>query len=331
MPDERRRSSLDERLGSTSSSQEAASRICVLGITRQCNSHCSYCSCWRGPQEDMPAALGLQVIEQASQVGFELIGFSGGEPLLHPNLDRLIEAASSAELWSTVTTNGILLSRARTRALRDAGLRGLVVSLDTLDPVLYRANRGVAIEHTLAGLDAALDERDSLVICVSAVLSADTLPTLHELAEFCLRQRIMLGVTPLHTEHGVIDTGEWAETSPAVIQEAFAALRDSVTRGLEMANTPDYLDALELLVLERQLSPGFTCRSPRDCMSVSPDGVVQVCPEAPPIGDLREHSLSTVWDSAAHRSTIEQATSGTCSGCWYSYRVEIVSIPTNEQ
>lgn len=303
-----------------------ASRICVLGITRQCNSRCTYCSCWRGVQEDMSSALAMRVIEQASLGGFSLIGFSGGEPLLHPELDRLIASAWRGGLWSTLTTNGILLSQTRVRALRDAGLTGLVVSLDTLDPDIYAASRGVSIGPTLAGLDAALEVPNAPILCVSSVLSAPTLPQLHELADFCLQRGVMLGITPLHNGRGVVESDEWSETPATAIHDAFAALRDGMARGLKMANTPGYLDALETLLLERRLPVGFTCRSVRRCMSISPDGVVQVCPEAPPIGDLREQNLDAIWDSLEHRRILKAAASGTCSGCWYSYRVETTLV-----
>ncbi len=89
--------------------------------------------------------------------GIEKIRLTGGEPLLRRDLERLIEMlANLGGLDLTLTTNGSLLAR-KARALRDAGLNRLTVSLDSLDDAVFRAMNDVdfPVAAVLEGIDAA--------------------------------------------------------------------------------------------------------------------------------------------------------------------------------
>lgn len=93
------------------------------------------------------------------QLGVEKVRLTGGEPLLRKNLDRLIaQLAAIDDLRDlTLTTNGSLLAQ-QAKALRDAGLRRLTVSLDALDDPTFRAMNDVdfPVSRVLDGIDAAL-------------------------------------------------------------------------------------------------------------------------------------------------------------------------------
>jgi GTP 3',8-cyclase len=93
------------------------------------------------------------------QLGVEKIRLTGGEPLLRRDLDRLIAQLASIEGLRdlTLTTNGSVLAT-RAQALRDAGLRRLTVSLDSLDDATFRAMNDVdfPVSRVLEGIDAAL-------------------------------------------------------------------------------------------------------------------------------------------------------------------------------
>src|SRR3546814_9780293 len=83
---------------------------------------------------------------------------TGGEPLLRKRLPELVARLAAIDGIEdlALTTNGSLLA-SQARALRDAGLGRLTVSLDAIDPVLFHALSGGrgALAHVLAGIDAA--------------------------------------------------------------------------------------------------------------------------------------------------------------------------------
>ena len=99
--------------------------------SRRCNLRCRHCYSESGPDVDqsLPVDVICGVVEQAAGAGYEVLGVSGGEPLLYTGLLDTLRAGKSREMTTTVTTNGMLLT---TRRLKE--LNGLVdvlaISLD---------------------------------------------------------------------------------------------------------------------------------------------------------------------------------------------------------
>jgi cyclic pyranopterin phosphate synthase len=135
-----------------------------LSVTDRCNLRCSYCI----PHEDvewLPRAevLTFEEIKRfvcvVAELGIRKLRVTGGEPLLRKGLPDLVAMLLAVPGIEDVgmTTNGIGLTRLA-RPLREAGLRRLNVSLDTLDrETFHRLTRRDEIEAVLAGLAAAAD------------------------------------------------------------------------------------------------------------------------------------------------------------------------------
>jgi cyclic pyranopterin phosphate synthase len=137
-----------------------------ISVTDRCNFRCVYCM----PKEvygrdhrflDRRELLTFEEIERLARVfaahGVEKIRLTGGEPLVRRDLEQLVELlAGIPGLDLTLTTNGSLLPQ-KARALADAGLRRVTVSLDSLDDGAFRALNDVdfPVERVLAGIDAA--------------------------------------------------------------------------------------------------------------------------------------------------------------------------------
>jgi cyclic pyranopterin phosphate synthase len=135
-----------------------------ISVTDRCNLRCSYCI----PQEDvewLPRAEVLtfeeitRFVRVVAGLGIRKLRITGGEPLLRKGLADLVAMLVDIPGIEDVgmTTNGIGLTRLA-RPLRNAGLRRLNVSLDTLDrETFHRLTRRDEIEAVLAGLAAAAD------------------------------------------------------------------------------------------------------------------------------------------------------------------------------
>src|SRR6478752_2666056 len=137
-----------------------------ISVTDRCNFRCVYCM----PKEvfgrdyaflDRRELLTFEEIERLAQAfvahGVEKIRITGGEPLVRRDLERLIEQLAAIEgLDLTLTTNGSLLPQ-KAALLRDAGLRRVTVSLDSLDDKTFQAMNDVdfPVERVLEGIDAA--------------------------------------------------------------------------------------------------------------------------------------------------------------------------------
>jgi len=105
--------------------------IIQIHPTRRCNLRCLHCYSSSGPEErdQLPAALLLQAIADARDEGYQVSSFSGGEPILYPELPALLKHARANGMKTTVTSNGMLLDRRRLDAI--AGfVNVLAISLD---------------------------------------------------------------------------------------------------------------------------------------------------------------------------------------------------------
>ncbi|PCC72634.1 cyclic pyranopterin monophosphate synthase subunit MoaA [Nannocystis exedens] len=137
-------------------------RYLRVSLTDRCNYRCTYCM----PEEgiDRIARADLLTLEEVATIvqvfaglGVERVRLTGGEPTVRRGLVELVAALAAIPIDVVLTTNGARLAE-MAAPLRRAGLRGLTVSLDSLDPGRFAAitRRGVLAE-VLAGLDAARD------------------------------------------------------------------------------------------------------------------------------------------------------------------------------
>ena len=102
---------------------------------RRCNIDCGYCNEYDKVSQPVPTDQMLARIDHLAHLGTSVTSFSGGEPLLHPDLDQLIARIRHHGMMAGLITNGYLLSPKRIMALNDAGLDFLQISIDNIEPV----------------------------------------------------------------------------------------------------------------------------------------------------------------------------------------------------
>ncbi len=101
---------------------------------RRCNIDCGYCNEYDKVSKPVPTETMTQRIDHLGSLGTSVVAFSGGEPLLHPDLDGLIRRIRSHGMMAGLITNGYLLSPKRIGALNDAGLDFMQISIDNIEP-----------------------------------------------------------------------------------------------------------------------------------------------------------------------------------------------------
>ena len=138
-----------------------------VSVTDRCNFRCPYCM----PAEvygdryqflPKPQVLAFEEIARLvglfAQLGVNKVRLTGGEPLVRADLDLLVDMLSHIDGVDdlTLTTNGYLLAR-QVQGLKDAGLRRITVSLDSLDEDVFRKmnGRGYGTERVLRGIQRA--------------------------------------------------------------------------------------------------------------------------------------------------------------------------------
>jgi len=102
--------------------------------TRRCNLDCAYCNEYDKVSSPVPLDIMLRRIDRLADLGTTIITLSGGEPMLHPDLDAIIQRIRQRGAIATLITNGLLLTRDRIRSLNLAGLDYLQISIDNVLP-----------------------------------------------------------------------------------------------------------------------------------------------------------------------------------------------------
>ena len=157
------------RIASASASRDRLGRPLRdlrISVTDRCNFRCVYCM----PKEvfgndyqflERKALLSFEEITRLARIfreyGIEKIRLTGGEPLVRRNIEQLIAMlAAIPGLDLTLTTNGSLLQK-KARALKDAGLKRVTVSLDSLDDAVFMRMNDVdfPVTRVLEGIEAA--------------------------------------------------------------------------------------------------------------------------------------------------------------------------------
>ncbi|MCZ2074769.1 MAG: radical SAM protein [Bryobacterales bacterium] len=101
---------------------------------RRCNLSCKYCNEYDNVSKPVPTEIMLGRIDRLAALGTTIITISGGEPLLHPDLDQIITRIRRRGILAGLITNGYLLTAERIRRLNKAGLDHLQISIDNVQP-----------------------------------------------------------------------------------------------------------------------------------------------------------------------------------------------------
>ncbi len=135
-----------------------------LSVTELCNLRCRYCMpeegvCKKRHEEMLTQEETVRAVRAAASLGITKLRVTGGEPLVKPNIVPLCRELAAIEgiRELCITTNGTLLPRLA-QPLREAGVKRLNISLDTLDAEKYRyITRNGSLAEALGGIEAALE------------------------------------------------------------------------------------------------------------------------------------------------------------------------------
>ncbi len=109
-----------------------------ISLTSICNLKCAYCSQYDGDKKLIPVQFYKNLIDVLAELGIEKIRFTGGEPLLNPNIVELVKYAKSKPSVKdiAITTNGVLFDKYLDELI-DSGLTRINLSLDTTSKEIY--------------------------------------------------------------------------------------------------------------------------------------------------------------------------------------------------
>jgi len=130
--------------------------VVVWNVTRRCNLKCVHCyaqATATAPEGELSLNQGLALLDDLKAFGVPVVLFSGGEPLMHPNLLTLVEHAVTSGMRAVISTNGTLIDREMASKLKHFGLSYVGISLDGMEAThdRFRGQTG-AFAAAMAGV-----------------------------------------------------------------------------------------------------------------------------------------------------------------------------------
>ena len=175
--------------------------LCNYYVTYRCNAKCGFCDIWEQPSPMISLEDAERNLDDLRLLGVRMIDFTGGEPLLHRDLDKLLAMARQRGFLTTVTTNGLLYPKRAESLRRNIDL--LHFSIDSSDPDEHDASRGVkCFAHLMKSIETAvsLGESPDLLFTVTNG-NFRHLPAIYE--ELALPNKLVLILNPLFEYHTV--------------------------------------------------------------------------------------------------------------------------------
>lgn len=155
----------------------------IVHIIKNCNSRCRICDCWKYEEPQFLSAEQLRKLwSELCKCGAESVMLSGGEPLIHPELEQIISDVHEAGLAVELNTNGILLDK---YANRIDNVEAIIISIDGFTSADYAQVRGVDKLSTVASnLRLFSKMNPSVLIGARCTLTKLALSSLSECIEF---------------------------------------------------------------------------------------------------------------------------------------------------
>ncbi|MFD2673286.1 putative heme d1 biosynthesis radical SAM protein NirJ2 [Marinicrinis sediminis] len=296
--------------------------IVSWNTTNQCNMFCDHCYREAGVRQDeeLDTQEAKKLLDEIASAGFKIMIFSGGEPLMRPDIVELVAYASEAGLRPVFGTNGTLLTESLARELKEAGAMAMGISLDSLDPVKHNRFRRYhhAYEEAVAGMEA----------CRAANLPFQIHTTVMD-----WNQHEVTGLSDLAVEYGarghhiffLVPTGRAVHLEEESLRaHAYEQLlHDIMDKQLELDIELKPTCAPQFMRVARQ--KGIRVRYTKGCLAgtsyciISPTGNVQACAYLNvSAGNVRHEPFDQIWkESELFHKLRTMEYGGGCGRCEY--------------
>lgn len=312
------------------------SHVISWNITKKCNLRCEHCYIAAGrigkaeARDELSTEECFSVIDQICEVNREaLLILTGGEPLLRKDVFEIASYANERGLWVVVGTNGVLISEALCERIAAAGIKGLSLSLDSLDPATHDLFRGVqgAWDNTVKGSQVL--RRAGLPFIVQTTIGDHNADEILEIA----RMAHKLGARVFNL-YFLVPTGRGAYVSDITPQKYEETLQRLIEMQEEFAGemlvnakcAPHFQRVLyehdpDSPFLKTFAGGAGGCPAGTHYVGIRPNGDVTPCPYLPVYGgNLRETAFRRIWEASEvfTRIRARNGLGGRCGACEFA-------------
>jgi putative heme d1 biosynthesis radical SAM protein NirJ2 len=274
-------------------------------------------------QAELDSGEARQLIKDIKKAGFKIMIFSGGEPLMRPDIYELISFASSQGLRAVLGSNGTLIDARTARMLKESGIMAAGISLDSLDESKHDAFRGLAraSEMTMEGIKHLKEAGIPFQIHTTVMdWNSSELEAITDLA-------IAIGAIAHHIFF-LVPTGRGADIEQEALRVAeyektiARLMNKQKTVPIEIKPTcaPQFIRVADKKGIPMRFSRG--CLAGISYCIINPRGDVQPCAYLDmPLGNVRETPFDVIWrENPMFNALRTLEYEGKCGQCDYKER-----------
>ncbi len=291
-------------------------------LTRLCNLRCPHCylSAGKKAEAELTTEECLGLVGEMRALGTEMVILTGGEPLLRKDIFDLATASAQSGMWVVMGTNGVLLDDRVAQRMVECGVKGVGISIDSIDPEKHNSFRGGpnSWEYSVRALEVAkANGLEVLVQTTVMAMNRDEIPRLIEFAR---------------------DKGAWSFNLYFLVQTGRGQRMNDLSTGdteALLTELVDVQDAYRPMLVRSKCAPQFKriayeagkqglesggCMAGTEYCRITPDGDVTPCPYMTvTAGNVREQSFTDVWQTSPVLLALRDPDrlTGRCGACEY--------------
>jgi radical SAM protein with 4Fe4S-binding SPASM domain len=263
----------------------------------------------------------LALIEEMTELGTEMLILTGGEPLLRRDIYQIARTASDAGMWVVMGTNGVLVNEHVADKMIECGVRGVGISIDSVDPQKHNSFRGGpnAWEYSVRALEIC--KRKGLEVLVQTTVMDFNRDEIPELMAFARE----LGAWSFNL-YFLVQTGRGQKMNDLDATATDAILREMV----------DHQDDYRPMLVRSKCAPQFKqiayemgrgglesggCMAGTQYCRITPSGDITPCPYMTVVaGNVRDQSLAEIWTASPVLRDLRDRTKlkGRCGECEFN-------------
>lgn len=274
-------------------------------ITLRCNRRCVFCNVWRLKiTRELDTVKAKKVVDELADCGVEVLGITGGEPLMRRDLEEIAAYARRKGLIVGVNTNGTLLTAKRAESIANV-FDTVFVSLDGFEEThdAIRGEKGT-FREALAGLKNLVKANKDCTLGVNFVLNKMNYKEFIPFCRWISDLGVLVTLFPVGIEDGSV--AEYSIPTSEVDDFVRQVLQEKADNSLLGPSEK----ILELIPRYVKGDMPHICDAGRLYLGVSPTGELRVCPIGPDspdwqVGSLIDRSMSELMNTSRFRQVLE--------------------------
>ena len=292
-------------------------------LTKRCNLKCPHCYLDAGPKAGNELTLHecLRLTDEMKLLGTEMIILTGGEPLLRRDIFDIARYASNLGMWVVMGTNGVLITDKVAERMVACGVKGVGISIDSMDPEKHDRFRGSPNSWKYAVRALEISRAHGLEVLVQTTVMAMNRDEIPALIAFSRAK----GAWSFNL-YFLVQTGRGQEMNDLNARETTDVLRDLV----------EAQDSFRPMLVRAKCAPQFKqiayesgraglesggCMAGTGYGRITPEGDVTPCPYMTVVaGNVRQRGFSEIWRTSPLLQELRDRTrlGGRCGRCEFN-------------